>query len=321
MWVKCAAVMSLLALAACGGNPWVEVDDGGNGGTTDPVVPDELAKNLNAISYSASDGGQLRVDLTGLISSGQYATFTRKASLDIPASGTSQNGYQAFVYQETGTQRAYLAYVATNARGTLIAAATADGGQFNTHNGGGTFAQISTFTRPTVSEGVETGLFSYAGSYAGVFVPGDWVDTNRPPGLRPAQPWTVSGEALINASFATNQVEGGVVNRALYDSDGNKINSITLNTTVIDTTELAPISLITSTIDENGQFLGDVELYGAPGSRIGDYGGLFGGIEASDVAGVLVFNPIKGQSGVWEYGTFNLPRCDLAGASPICLPR
>lgn len=44
-------------------------------------------------------------------------------------------------------------------------------------------------------------------------------------------------------------------------------------------------------------------------------------IDATDVAGVLVFNPIEGQSGVWEYGTFNLPRCDLAGASPICLPR
>ena len=37
MWVKCAAIVSLLALAACGGNPWVEVDDGDDT-TTDPVL-------------------------------------------------------------------------------------------------------------------------------------------------------------------------------------------------------------------------------------------------------------------------------------------
>ena len=321
MWTKCAAVMSLVALAACGGNPWLEVDSGGgDGGSTGTVVPEKLSKQLKSISYSSSDGGQLRVDLTGLISSGKYTNFTRQPALDVPASGSGQNAYQAFVYQENGAQRAYLAYVATNARGNLIATVTSDGGQFNTHNAGGNFAQISSFTRPTNAGGEPTGLFSYAGNYAGIFVPGEWVDNGLPPALGPARPWSVAGQAQINASFSQNIVEGGIVNRRLFDSDGNQIVSIRLNTTVIDTTSLADLALIQTTIDSNGQFIGDVEYAGKPGSGAGDYGGVFGGLNASDVAGVLVINPISGQSGVWEYGAFNLPRCDMAGASPICLP-
>ena len=49
--------------------------------------------------------------------------------------------------------------------------------------------------------------------------------------------------------------------------------------------------------------------------------GLFGGRGATDVGGTLVINPIAGQNGIWEYGAFTLPRCDTAGASPLCNPR
>lgn len=306
-WKMALAAVALVA--ACGGDPWAPDDGGGGGGgggTTDPV-PEEVSKNLVAISYDPADNGTLRVNLEGLTASSQTVAFLRAPKLDI-------DGYQAFIYQETGLQRSHLALVATNERGTLEAYAVADGGQFNRHFGGARFAQVTAYRRPSVAQGPtpgpETGQFSYAGSYAGVFVPGDWANTTLPPGLRPSEPWRVRGDALINANFANNLVNGGVANRVLLDESGNPVTSI----------ELQDLALIETGIADDGTFLGDVEFAGAPGGAIGNYAGAFGGNGATDVAGVLVFNPVNDPH-IWEYGVLNLPRCDLAGASPLCVPR
>jgi hypothetical protein len=267
-------------------------------------VPVEVAKNLRAINYDPTGPGTLKVNMDGLTASPLVATFVRAPKLDIA-------GYRAFTYQETGLQRSHLALVSENARGNLEAGVVADGGQFNRHFGGGHFARVDTFTRPTVRAGVETGQFSYAGTYAGVFLPGDLSTTSPqlPDGLQPNVPLRTQGDALINANFANDLVNGGVANRVLLDDKGAQI------------AQLDGITFPATAIDSNGQFLGDVEFQGKPGTSIGDVGGIFGGTGASDVAGVIVINPISGNGDIWEYGVFNLPRCDLAGASPICAPR
>lgn len=302
-----SALWALILLAGCSGNPIGTAGGGGGGGggggTTD-IVPVEVAKNLRAITYDPTGAGTLKVNMDGLTASPLVATFVRAPTLDVA-------GYRAFTYQETGLQRSHLALVSENARGNLEAGVVADGGQFNRHFGGGRFARVDTFSRPTVRQGVETGQFSYAGTYAGVFLPGPNSDTSPqlPDGLQPNVPLRTQGDVLINANFANDLVNGGVENRVLLDDKGAVL------------TALDGITFPATAIDSDGQFLGDVEFQGKPDTSIGSVGGIFGGIGASDVAGVIVINPISGNNGIWEYGVFNLPRCDLAGASPICAPR
>lgn len=324
------SLMACLLLAACDGNPFAA--DGGGGGVPDPgvtppgAVPAEVARDMNAFSYAA---GVLKIDMQGVSSSGKLATFTRAAALDVP-SGTGNDGYEAYVYQDTALTRSYLAYVATNERGNLLAVSAADGGQFNEHNYGGRFVQLTAFTRPVTSDAPESGLFSYAGSYVGIFSPGEYADGSdtRPPELRPAEPFIVRGTAQINGDFAHSAVEGGIVDRQLFRQDGTRVNGLVINDgdpdtvdEIIDTTTLTALVLRETAIAEDGSFLGNVEFYGVPGDDKGDYAGAFGGAGATDVAGVLWLHPIDGQDGVWESGTFNLPRCDMAGSSPLCVDR
>ena len=330
MFAVRTSVMALLLLAACDGNPFTGDpgtgggDSGGDGGTD--LVPAEVSRDMNAMSYST---GVLKIDMQGVTSSAKLATFTRAPGLDV-ASGTNNPGYEAYYYHETGLTRSYLAYVAKNERGNLIAVSSADGGQFNEHNGGGRFIQVTAYTAPTTGDGPEEGLFSYAGSYVGVFAPGDFADGSdtRPPELRPVEPYITTGTAQINGDFAHGAVEGGIVDRQLFTQDGTQVTSLTIDDgdptttdTTIDTTTLQSLVLRETTIDDQGFFLGNVEFFGAPGTGVGDYAGAFGGNGATDVAGVLWLNPISGENGIWEYGAFNLPRCDMAGSSPLCTPR
>lgn len=317
------SLLALALLAACDGNPFASDPVVTS---TDSSVPEEVARDMNAFSYS---GGVLKIDMQGVSSSGKLATFVRTTGLDVPSTNGNP-AYAAYVYHETGLTRSYLAYVAKNARGNLIAVAAGDGGQFNEHNDGGLYVQLTAFTRPATSDAPESGLFSYMGSYVGVFSPGDFADGSdpRPPELRPVEPWVVTGTAQINGDFAHAMVEGGITDRQLFDQDGNQITSVVIDDgdpsttdSPVDTSTLFPLALRETVIAENGSFLGKVEYYGAPGQKVGDYGGTFGGLNASDVAGVLWLHPIPNQTGIWEMGTFNLPRCDLAGASPICTPR
>ena len=310
-------VLAFLLVAACsGGNPFgTTVAGGGGSGTDELAVPAAVAEDLRAISYSSAGSGTLAVDLNGLVASGTVAPFVRNASFDV-------NGYQAFTYQETGLQRSYVAFVATNARNTLLAAAVTDGGQFNRHFGGTTFARVSFYQKPVVTPGVETGQFSYAGGYAGVMTVGTSADPNLPPGLAPVGIYRTEGDTLINANFANSLVNGGIDNRWALDNAGNKVD-LTGDGVIDDKDMLPALALVSSPINGSGAFTGNVELFGppdAPQSAVGTYAGLFGGIGATDVAGVIVIKPFATNSPK-EYGVFNLPRCDLAGASPLCVPR
>ncbi len=337
-----AALAALLVVAACGGNPFKPVDPVDPEVPVDPENPVPATDNDNAVKDMRSfqyDGTTLSIDMAGVSSSGQFGTFKRKKEMDIPKHG-SHPRYLAYEFQETAMTRSYLAYVAENERQTLLALASADGGQFNEHNGGGGWVRLTGYTRPDIASspsptpGPEAGTFSYYGAYAGVFVPGP-ADPNGPPRpdpVQPQEPLTVRGIIQVNAQFTAagtgdpEVVEGGITRRRLFDRDGNRVTKITLlksdgTTREIKTDRLTDLALRETGISDNGTFLGDVEYLGAPDGVIGGYDGAFGGIGASDVAGVIWVNPIPGERDIHEYGTFNLPRCDLAGASPICSPR
>jgi hypothetical protein len=334
-----AALAALLVVAACGGNPFLPEP-------VDPTPPDPNApqpspdqdnavEDLRGFRY---DGTTLEIDMAGVSSSGQYGLFRRKAEMDIPAHGPHP-AYLAYEFQETNMTRSYLAYVAENDRGTLLSVASADGGQFNEHNGGGGWVRLTGYSRPDIAAspslgGTEEGTFSYYGAYAGVFVPGfnDPGGPPRPPTLQPGEPLGVRGVIQVNAQFTNRAsgdpevVEGEITNRRLFDRDGNQITSINIadgngGVRTIDTSPMPGLVLRETGISENGTFLGTVEYDGAPDSEAGSFDGAFGGSGASDVAGVIWVNPIEGETGIHEYGTFNLPRCDLPGASPICTPR
>ena len=223
------SVLACLLLAACDGNPLAGGNGGGGnaGGGSAGDVPKEVAHDMNAFTYNA---GVLKIDMQGVSSSGKLATFKRMAALDVP-SGTNNPGYAAYMYQDTALTRSYLAYVANNTRGNLRAVVSADGGQFNEHNYGGRFVQLTSFTRPTTSDAPESGLFTYAGSYVGVFAPGEYADGSdtRPPELRPAEPFIVNGTVQINGDFAHNAVEGGITDRHLFDQAGNQVTSIIID--------------------------------------------------------------------------------------------
>lgn len=321
-----ASLVALLLLSACGGNPFPASTGGDDVTSGSDDVPAAVARDMNAMSYS---DGVLKIDMQGVTSSPKLATFVRAAKLDVP-NGAGNPGYEAYVYHETGMTRSYLAYVAKNARGNLVAVAGSDGGQFNEHNGGGRYVRVTAYTNPVIGTGPEEGLFSYAGSYVGVFAPGEFADGSspRPPELRPVEPFYVKGTAQVNGDFAHGSVEGGIVNRQLYTQDGTRVTGLTIDDgdpstvdKVIDTTTLTSLVLRETHVTADGTFLGNVEFSGKPDAKVGDYGGAFGGTGATDVAGVLWLHPIQGQNGIWEYGAFNLPRCDVAGASPLCKPR
>lgn len=323
------SLVALAFLAACDGNPFAqdaEIAPDEVGGEAAAEVPDEVARQLNRFAYS---DGVLRIDLQGATASGELATFVRAAQMDV-ASTNGNPAYEAYVYQDSALTRSILAYVAKNQRGNVMAVIASDGGQFNEHNDGGRYLQLSDYAAPATTDAPESGLYSYIGTYAGVFSPGSATPNSAglPPEFRPAEPWYTTGLVQINGDFARATVEGGVVQRNLFLPDGTQVNSISIgdgdpNTPdqTYDTTTLKSLVLRETAIEDDGSFLGKVETAGQPGDVLGDYGGAFGGVGALDVAGVLWLNPIKGESGIWEVGAFNLPRCDQANAAPLCVQR
>ncbi|PJJ86512.1 hypothetical protein CLV77_1059 [Brevirhabdus pacifica] len=193
------------------------------------------------------------------------------------------NGYLAYDIQESSAQRRFVALVKESARGTVMASVVADGGQFNRYFGGGYYSRIDAYTIPT------SGLATYIGSYAGVITLNDGS----------GGPQRTQGTVTLNADFTNSLVNGAVTNRST--TGGQALDTLVLTAT---------------SIDETGTFLGKVEFEDLTG--VGDYGGLFGGTDASDVAGVLVVNPIGGDGTVWEHGAFVLPRCGTAGDAATC---
>ena len=277
------ALLAAAALGACTAGSDVPGGPGGGGGGSTDGIPEALSKNLNAAVYNPRNQ-TLTVELQSLDASPFTATYTRNAALDV-------NGYEAYEVSETSRQRHFVALFKTSARGTVSAGVVADGGKNNRYFNGGIYSRVSLYTAPT------SGLASYVGSYAGL------ISYNG--GTTGVPPVRVSGKTEITADFSDSFIEGNVTNRKF---EGGALPG---------RPPLEDIALTVTPIAD-GTFAGTVEFIGAPDQTIGDYGGTFGGNNASDVAGILVFDPISGNSGVHETGVFVLPRCGTAGDAPAC---
>ena len=287
-------LMALMLLAACDGNPFPGgpvTGGGGGGGTPDPLlVPAVEKQNMNAAIYTPGDP-TIQVNMTSQDATALSATYTRNPAFDV-------GGYQAYSYQESSSNRYVLALVKQT--GSVKGLIAVEGGQFANYHGGGDFVRADLFT---MGSGV-AGKANYSGSYVGMMnigtpVPGPGGD------LDPTRSYRTTGRALITADFTEMSVTGGVDNRRIVDPLVPAVG--------ITDPKLATISLFETGITGDGTFAGKVYI-GL--NSVGDYAGLFAGLNASQVAALLVFNPY-GAPPIVEHGLIVLDNCTDAGG-PAC---
>lgn len=289
-----------------GGSPGAGSDPAGN-------VPEDMADNLASISMP--DGDTITVAIQSLDGTPADATFTRNAALDTA-------GYLAYSAQEDALDRMFVALAATSVDGSVHAGIAADGGQFNRYFGGGYYERDGSFTPPEIGSGPGEGQVSYAGRYAAVTnigsadgdhlieVPDNPDDDASLPDL-PRESFRVSGTIFLNANFVDNAVNGEISDRLLISPVGGA------------ETALEDVTLIAAPIDSNGEFYGDAEISDDAvenaGAAIGNYGGIFGGDDASSVAGLVrLEGHIPDVTTEVEHGVFVLTQCGQTGDSAIC---
>ncbi len=283
------------------------------------TVPAAVANDLTRLVYDPV-AMTLTVEGITLDELPFSAVYTRKAALDRP-------GYEAYTAQDDPLDRHSTAYVAQSRNeGAVRAGVVVTGGPRNRFFGGGYFERDGDYTPPAVTP--TTGLVTYAGDYLGLTnLRGDGGDllavpAGTPEELIPDQSAEITGDVVFQADFADNSVEGNIFNRVLVDTG----------------TALPSIVLISTAIDANGTFTGTQIEYdqtnfdGTPfpaenvvGSDIGDYAGVFGGTNASGVAGVLHLTQFDGPNDVAlgtdaeeEYGVFVLDQCGQPVEDAIC---
>ncbi|MGH1330840.1 MAG: hypothetical protein ACRBBK_08160 [Paracoccaceae bacterium] len=264
------------------------------------TLPESIGGNLNRITFNPTTE-TLQVDMTALDASEALATYTRTPALD-------QDGYLAYQVNEGNLQRTFTALTRQSDRGTVLAAVVADGGQFNRRFGGGYYARLVPLTMPVPDGTPNSGLVTYTGDYIGLFTPGASSGIpGIPSEVDTATNYRVTGDILLNASFADLAVNGAVFNRSAIDASGAEVFT------------LESVALIYTDIDEEtGSFLGEVEFIAVDQNVIGNYGGAFAGTDASDVGGVLLINPIRDEDGMWENGAFVLGVCGMPGEGTLC---
>ncbi|MBQ2260214.1 MAG: thymidylate synthase [Loktanella sp.] len=288
------AMMSLTFVAACDAVGEADAPPEPAPPMAGITVPAPIANNLSAASL-ADGSGSLTVSIT-LDAGVVEAVYARNAAYDLP-------GYLAFTTQDDRLDRFFTGFAAQSADGSARAAVVADGGQFTKFFGGATYEQTGTYTAPT------EGLVTYAGTYAGLINLSTRQGTAPAPGVNadilPFRSGRISGDVFLNASFATNKVNGAIYNRVYQDGTG-----ILLDTVFLIPTEIQP----------NGAFTGVAEDRNEDG--IGSYGGTFGGVNASSVAGAIRLDGdfVPGTDIEDETGIFVLGRCGTAGVPSICEP-
>lgn len=300
---------ALLAVAACGGaavvGPAGDGGGGGSGGTDAITVPDALKVNLTDVDFN---GTTMKVTIASLDSTPTQVTYDRDTRLDVP-------GYTAYRMQEDSLDRIFVALGAISDDGSVAAVTVGDGGQFNRYFAGGSYSREGSFDAPTIGTGPAAGQVSYAGSYAAVTniaAPrGGTDDVAIPitgsvdPTLVPGQPSRVTGDIFLNANFSDNSVNGSIYNRQLVDHD----------------LQLADVILVPADIAADGTFLGGSEDTNQAGN--GSYGGVFGGIDAHSVAGLVHLTRVTDESmndipNGQEHGVFVLTQCGPDNTLPVC---
>ncbi|MDQ2093424.1 transferrin-binding protein-like solute binding protein [Rhodalgimonas zhirmunskyi] len=303
------ALSGFVLIAACGStNPFTTEEEettgetGGETTTETSTIPEELSGDLESVVYSPGDQ---TITVTGMTLDEVpvETVYRRNTSLD-------RNGYIAYTAQDDPLDRHFTAYVKqSNNSGSVRAGAISDGGQFNRVFQGGFYERDGEFTPPTPDEG----LVSYAGTYIGLLNGlgdgGDLLpitDPTVPVELHPGQSGTIVGNIFFNVDFNNNTINGGITDR-VWTQNGSAEESI---------------ALISTSIEDDGTFLGSAEFDGEVGTSIGSYGGIFGGPEADAVGGVVALNEWDGPGDVnhgfdseIERGVFVLDKCGTTGAN------
>ncbi|MEL7255192.1 MAG: hypothetical protein AAFZ04_04785 [Pseudomonadota bacterium] len=277
-------------------------------------VPADIAGDVDNVTFNATTG-VLTVTGVNLDNVPVTTTYTRTPGLD-------QDGFIAFTTQDDPLDRHFTALVA---EGTSVrAAAVSSPSPRNRTLRGAFFERDGAYTPPTVT--TTTGLVSYAGAYAGVTNISDPNPQNllsttvTPSELQPTQALLVDGDVFMNADFGDGSVEGNIINRRLLGSDGTVYQA-----------DLPSLVLILSTVDSNGSFSGTVEYdISDPASntnefeQVGTYAGIFGGTNASEIAGGVDLTEFDGSSdplgfeNEQESGAFVLQACAPGSTNPIC---
>lgn len=256
------------------------------------------------------------------------ATYRRRPGMD-------RNGYQAYTAQNDPLDRHNTAFARQSGNDAAVRGGVVlSGGPRNRFFGGGYYERDGAYDPPEVTPA--SGLVSYSGAYVGIVNIGarddsagsvdDLADVpaTTNPVLVPTQAATVNGQIFINADFADNAVEGNVFNRALIDPTTGNIATIDdpANPGTSIPAVLPDIVLISTPINDDGTFSSTEVEYDQRGQdtavigrSIGQWGGIFGGQDASGVAGVVHLeewdgpnNPL-GFENEEEYGVFVLDQC------------
>lgn len=292
-WLGVAAAV---VMSGCGGDVFTNTETTDPPTTTDPTVPEAIAGDVTSVEYNSSNQS-LIVRGTGLDNTPFEAAYTRNTALDVP-------GYEAYTTQSSSLDRHFTALV--RERDGVYAAVVGGGPQFNSVIMGSAFGRNGTFSAPATTP-TGSGLVSYAGNYAGVLNGAETgtdlapVAPGTPANVLPEQIARITGAVFINADFADNAVNGIVYDRTLVNNGAS----------------LEDLTLFVGDIDANGNFKGEVREGGL--RTIGEYAGVFGGTDASALAGGLTASDhISAADNAIEFGVFVLAQCGTADADPIC---
>lgn len=301
-----------LLLAGCGGNPLLAPEEPVVPVNPDPPpeVPDDLipidavSGDVEAVGLAdwSAGAGTIRVRMDAQVLPDVTGDFARDTAFDVTSGGVTYHGYS---FQSSVLNRKAVVLVAGS--GSVKAAIAMEPGQFangapDMFHSGGALYRATAFTAPT------GGLFNYVGTYAGLLNSGPAAGT--PPGsLTPTEPYRTTGSTLITADFTRMKVSGGVTDRTIVET-GEGLADIALWTTGISTT---------GTFD-GVVYRGDTAPATDPLNQrwtaAGRYDGVFGSINARDVAVIMLFDPVGGGA-LWEQGIIVGPcTASSSGACP-----
>lgn len=286
-----------LALAGCGGNPFVEGDGNeggngdGNGGTTDPI-PAALRGNVESVTRQTTPEGTVLIATidVGLASGTRATRFVRAEEYDI-------NGFDAYTFQQNPNTRLFIAMNDDTKDGSGTATVIASG-QFTQMVWGSDF-DARGFSRPPEGDAAQA---HYAGRYVGFVNSGTAVSGPGAPN-DPIRPRQVTGDTAMTANFTSGRVEGSISNRASSLQDGTP--PVEFADLFLQITEIAP----------DGTFRGDVVF--REDAPAGTIGGAFSGNGATGVVGAIELRPVEGNTQVLERGVFVADRC-VVGDLPPC---
>ncbi|MBL9057606.1 MAG: hypothetical protein JNJ84_15175 [Rhodobacteraceae bacterium] len=277
MWVKCAAVVSLLALAACGGNPWVE-EDGAEpdvfGGSIYATDLDEQL-TMDSMVYDSETGELIvnNIPFDGANAPNGQALYARTGA--VGATSFSR-------YEDTAGTLAYYAVFRRSTSGATQAGAFATSGYIDFGIGGAS-AQRNTETVNLPA----SGEYSFTGEYAAVRV------FENAAGM-PNQPQYVTGAVQIEMDFGDFDEVGAIVgvisNRQLFDVNG---------------TALGPmddfVSLAMSEIDRSTGIVAAETAVGVSGNTAeeltsGQWTAILGGPNGTEIAGIVVLEGLANDT-------------------------